>query len=45
MDKAEREGSTGLELLNAVTLGYDLCCRFLLALGPDHVLTLTVVVR
>ena len=34
---AEREGSTGTELLNAVTLGYDLCCRFLLALGADHV--------
>ncbi|HSD99987.1 MAG TPA: MmgE/PrpD family protein [Burkholderiales bacterium] len=34
---AEREGSTGAELLNAVTLGYDLCCRFLLALGADHV--------
>jgi 2-methylcitrate dehydratase PrpD len=34
---AEREGSTGLELLNAVTLGYDLCCRFLLALNADLV--------
>jgi 2-methylcitrate dehydratase PrpD len=34
---AEREGSTGTELLNAVTLGYDLCCRFLLALGADQV--------
>ena len=34
---AEREGSSGLELLNAVTLGYDLCCRFLLALGADLV--------
>ncbi|HSF20744.1 MAG TPA: MmgE/PrpD family protein, partial [Burkholderiales bacterium] len=34
---AERESSTGAELLNAVTLGYDLCCRFLLALGADHV--------
>jgi len=33
----EREGSSGLELLNAVTLGYDLCCRFLLALGADLV--------
>ncbi|MGH7343047.1 MAG: MmgE/PrpD family protein, partial [Candidatus Rokuibacteriota bacterium] len=34
---AEREGSSGLALLNAVTLGYDLCCRFLFALGPDLV--------
>ena len=30
----EREASTGLELLRAVTLGYDLCCRILMALGP-----------
>jgi len=34
---AEREGRSGLELLRAVSLGYDLCCRFLLALGPDLV--------
>ena len=34
---AEREGRSGLELLTAVTLGYDLCCRFLVALGPDQV--------
>ena len=34
---AEREGRSGMELLRAVTLGYDLCCRFLMALGPDHV--------
>jgi 2-methylcitrate dehydratase PrpD len=34
---AEREGSSGAELLRAVTLGYDVCCRFLLALGPDLV--------
>jgi len=34
---AEREGRSGAELLAAVTLGYDLCCRFLLALGPDLV--------
>jgi 2-methylcitrate dehydratase PrpD len=33
----ERDGRSGLELIKAVTLGYDLCCRFLLALGPDHV--------
>ncbi len=30
----EREGSSGEELLRAVTLGYDLCCRFLVALRP-----------
>src|SRR5438876_6160591 len=34
---AEREGRSGIELLAAVTLGYDVCCRFLLALGPDLV--------
>jgi 2-methylcitrate dehydratase PrpD len=34
---AEREGRSGAELVAAVTLGYDLCCRFLLALGPDLV--------
>jgi 2-methylcitrate dehydratase PrpD len=34
---AEREGRSGLEVIRAVTLGYDLCCRFLMALGPDHV--------
>jgi len=34
---AEREARSGPELLSAVTLGYDLCCRFLLALGPDLV--------
>ena len=34
---AEREGSSGMELLRAVTLGYDFCCRFLMALGPDLV--------
>src|SRR5574341_1927052 len=34
---AERENRSGIELLRAVTLGYDLCCRFLLALGPDLV--------
>jgi 2-methylcitrate dehydratase PrpD len=33
----EREGRSGLEVVRAVTLGYDLCCRFLMALGPDHV--------
>jgi 2-methylcitrate dehydratase PrpD len=34
---AEREGRSGGELLRAVTLGYDLCCRFLMALGPELV--------
>jgi 2-methylcitrate dehydratase PrpD len=34
---AEREGRSGTELVNAVALGYDLCCRLLLALGPDRV--------
>src|SRR5215813_8094825 len=34
---AEREGASGAELLAGVTLGYDVCCRFLLALGPDLV--------
>src|SRR5712691_5573755 len=34
---AEREGRSGMELLRAVTLGYDLCCRFLRALGADLV--------
>jgi len=34
---AERERRSGTELLRAVALGYDLCCRFLLALGPDLV--------
>jgi 2-methylcitrate dehydratase PrpD len=33
----ERENRSGAELLTAIALGYDLCCRFLLALGPDHV--------
>jgi len=31
---AEREASSGQEFLNAVVLGYDLCCRFLVALRP-----------
>src|SRR6476646_319914 len=34
---AEREGRSGTELLRAVTLGYDMTCRFLMALGPDLV--------
>jgi len=34
---SEREGRSGTELLRAVTLGYDLCCRFLHVLGPQRV--------
>ena len=34
---AERENRSGIDLLKAVVLGYDLCCRFLLALGADLV--------
>lgn len=34
---AEREGRSGSELIRAVTLGYDLGCRLLMALGPDLV--------
>jgi 2-methylcitrate dehydratase PrpD len=34
---AEKEGRSGLEFLRSVTLGYDLCCRLLMALGPDLV--------
>jgi 2-methylcitrate dehydratase PrpD len=34
---AEREGRSGTDLLRAVVLGYDVCCRFLMALGADHV--------
>ncbi len=34
---AEREGSSGEDFLRAIVLGYDLCCRFLMALGPDLV--------
>ena len=30
----EREASSGTEFLRAVVLGYDLCCRFLVALNP-----------
>src|SRR5688572_6712075 len=33
----EREARSGTELLRAVALGYDLSCRFLLALDADHV--------
>ena len=34
---AEREGSSGMDMIRAVALGYDVCCRFLMALGPDLV--------
>ena len=34
---AERERRSGSELISGVTLGYDVCCRFLLALGPGLV--------
>ncbi len=34
---AQRENSSGADLITAVALGYDVCCRFLLALGPDLV--------
>ncbi len=34
---AERQNRSGLEMIRAVTLGYDIGCRFLLALGADHV--------
>jgi len=34
---AEKEGRSGEEFVRAVALGYDLCCRMLLALGPDLV--------
>jgi len=33
----ERGAGSGQDLLAAVALGYDLCCRWLLALGPNHV--------
>jgi 2-methylcitrate dehydratase PrpD len=34
---AEKDRRSGPEFLRAVVLGYDVCCRFLMALGPDHV--------
>src|SRR5215813_8536374 len=34
---AEREGRSGTEFIGAVALGYDMCCGFLMALGPDLV--------
>jgi 2-methylcitrate dehydratase PrpD len=34
---AERERASGAALMRAVALGYDLCCRFLMALRPESV--------
>jgi len=34
---AERDDRSGAEVVRAVALGYDVCCRFLLALGADAV--------
>ena len=34
---AERDDRSGAEVLRAVAVGYDVCCRFLLALGADAV--------
>jgi 2-methylcitrate dehydratase PrpD len=34
---AERERASGPALLGAVVVGYDVCCSFLMALGPDLV--------
>jgi 2-methylcitrate dehydratase PrpD len=33
----ERENASGQDFIRAVALGYDLCCRWLQALGPNHV--------
>jgi 2-methylcitrate dehydratase PrpD len=33
----ERTKGSGPDLIRAVALGYDICCRWLLALGPGHV--------
>ena len=33
---AQRSGASGNALLRAVALGYDLCVRMALALGPGH---------
>lgn len=34
---AERESRSGMDVIKAVALGYDICFRFLMALGPDLV--------
>jgi 2-methylcitrate dehydratase PrpD len=33
----ERTRASGPDLIRAVALGYDLCCRWLMALGPNHI--------
>jgi 2-methylcitrate dehydratase PrpD len=33
----ERDNRSGQDLLRAVALGYDVSCRWLMALGPNHV--------
>ena len=33
----ERGKGSGQDLIRAVALGYDLCCRWLIALGANHV--------
>jgi 2-methylcitrate dehydratase PrpD len=33
----ERTKASGQDLIRAVALGYDVCCRWLMALGPNHV--------
>jgi 2-methylcitrate dehydratase PrpD len=33
----ERSNGSGQDLIRASALGYDLCCRWLMALGPAHV--------
>jgi 2-methylcitrate dehydratase PrpD len=33
----ERDDRSGAELIRAVALGYDVCCRWLMALGPARV--------
>nr|TFG53971.1 MAG: MmgE/PrpD family protein [Hyphomicrobiales bacterium] len=34
---AEREARSGMDMIKAVALGYDLCCRLIFALGPTYV--------
>jgi 2-methylcitrate dehydratase PrpD len=34
---AQKEHRSGTDLIRGVALGYDVGCRFLMALGPDHV--------
>jgi 2-methylcitrate dehydratase PrpD len=33
----ERTKGSGQDVIRATALGYDLCCRWLMALGPNHV--------